>query len=92
MKLKDPNPLDILDKRRVGFCPPHFANVTVPRRYNLEQAICDWIADALSGRFFFGSAIVLDEHNNLSHVYQIGFESKKELSFFMLACPHLKYN
>jgi hypothetical protein len=92
VKLKDPNALDVLGIRRVNFCPPHFANITVAKRYNLEQAICDWITESLNGRFFFGNSIILDDDNNVTPVYQIGFESSKELSFFMLACPHLKYN
>jgi|TARA_B100000035_G_scaffold311337_1_gene320728 hypothetical protein len=92
VKLKDPNPLDVLELRRVKFCPPHFANITVSKRYNMEQAICDWITESLSGRYFFGNSVILDDNNNITQVYQIGFESQKELSFFMLACPHLKYN
>ena len=92
MKLKDPNPLDVLDLRRVKFCPPHFATAEVPRKYNIDRAICDWIEDNLSGRYFFGNAIGIDETKNLSQMNKVGFEHPKELSFFMLACPHLKYN
>ena len=92
MKLKDPNPLDVLDLRRVDFCPPHFITVDVPRRYNIDRAICDWIEDNLSGRYYFGPAIGLDDMRNLTQTIRIGFEQPKESSFFMLACPHLKYN
>ena len=92
MKLKDPNPLDVLDIRRVNFCPPHFATVSIPRRYNLDQAICDWIISNLSGRYFFGNSVHLDEGKNFVPQHYVGFESSKELSFFMLACQHLKYN
>ena len=92
MKLKDPNPLDVLGLRRVQFCPPHFATVDVPRKYNIDRAICDWIEDNLSGRYFFGNTIGFDTMKNLSQFNKVGFEQEKELSFFMLACPHLKYN
>lgn len=94
MKLKDPNPLDILRLRRVKFCPPTFATTDVARRYNLERAICEWIEDHLSGRYFFGQNVGLkedDQMHSIQSVYTVGFESKKELSFFLLACPHLKY-
>ena len=92
MKLKDPNPLDVLGIRRVNFCPPHFATVMVPRRYNIDKAICSWIDDNLTGRYYFGQSIKLDQDNNLNQTNTVGFEQEKELSFFMLACPHLKYN
>lgn len=92
MKIKDPNPLDVLGLRRVTFCPPHFATVMVGRRYNIDRAICDWIEDNLTGRYYFGQSLKLDEENNLSQTNTVGFEQEKELSFFMLACPHLKYN
>lgn len=93
MKLKEPNPLDVLLKRRVGFCPTHFTTTSLKKRYNLEGAICDWIHDNLKGRYFFGQNVQLNkEDNSLGTVYTVGFENGKELSYFMLACPHLKYN
>jgi hypothetical protein len=92
VKLKDPNPLDVLDLRRVDFCPPHFSTVEVSRKYNIDRAICDWIEDNLSGRYFFGHSIGFDKMNNLTQSNVVGFEQDKEMSFFVLACPHLKYN
>ena len=92
MKLKDPNPLDVLGLRRVNFCPPHFATINIERKYNIDRAICDWIEDNLSGRYFFGTSIGFNDMKNLSQLNKVGFEQEKELSFFMLACPHLKYN
>jgi hypothetical protein len=50
-----------------------------------------WIQDNLTGRFFFGINVTLKD-NAISKVYTVGFEKASELSFFMLACPHLKYN
>lgn len=90
-KLKDPNPLDVLDMRRTGFCPPHFSTVNIPKRYNIEQVISEWIDHNLSGRYFLGNNVELDKENKITQVYTVGFESAKEMSFFMLACPHLKY-
>lgn len=92
MKLKDPNPLDVFEMRRVKFCPPHFTTTNIKKRYNIETAIAEWIDSNLSGRYYIGQNIELDADNNLSQVYTLGFESPKECSFFMLACPFLKYN
>jgi len=90
--IKEPNPLDVLNLRRVDFCPPHFSKTEMPRRYNIEAAICDWIEYNLKGRYFFGASVGVNKQNNLEPNYTIGFENAKELSFFMLACPHLKYS
>lgn len=78
--------------RRVDFCPPHFATANFARSYNLEEAIDMWIHQNLKGRFFIGKNVELDEKNSYKNIYTIGFEEQKELSYFMLACPHLKYN
>jgi len=86
------NVLDILEKRRVDFCPPHFSTHSIKRVYNLEKVICQWINDHLSGRYYLGKNIKLDGNNGIEGIYTIGFENPKELSFFMLACPYLKYN
>jgi hypothetical protein len=95
VKLKDPNPFDLLKIRRVKFCPPNFVTTNFPKKYNLERVICEWIDEHLSSRYFFGTNVILNssqEGQSLNSVYTVGFESKKELSFFLLACPHLKYD
>jgi hypothetical protein len=89
--LKEPNPLDIFNLRRTEFCPSHFSTVNIQKRYNLEQSISEWIEYNLKGRFFIGPNVELDNENKIQSVYTVGFENPKELSFFMLACPHLKY-
>lgn len=93
MIIKDPNPLDVLDLRRVTFCPPHFSTTEMPRRYNMEGAICDWIEQNLKGRYFLGQNVTLNKNNNnIETITTVGFENAKEMSYFMLACPFLKYN
>jgi len=92
LKLKDPNPLDILGLRRVSFCPPQFSTVNVTKRYNIEQALSEWIEHHLTGRYFIGNNVELNNENKVHTVYTVGFENSKEMSFFMLACPHLKYS
>ena len=89
--MKRLNPLSVLDKRRAGFCSPHFSTVDVPKRYNLETSLVRWIDLNCKGRYYFGPNTILKE-NTLTSAYTIGFENPSELSYFLLACPYLEYN
>ena len=59
----------------------------MPMTYNLTEAMSNWVNDNLKGRFYIGSTI----DTNYKSTLKIGFEEPKELSYFMLACPLLKY-
>ena len=86
------NPLNVIEVRRVEFCPPYFETVVINPSYNLNVAIDDWIYNNLSGRYYIGQSI--EESSGSTGFRQklkIGFENPSELSYFMLACPHLKY-
>ena len=86
------NPFDILGIRRLNFCPPDFETVNLPRTYNIETAVSEWINDNLSGRYFLGENVTLSKAaDSIPGIYTVGFEETKELRLFMLACPHLKY-
>lgn len=92
-EMKSPNPLDVLGLREVVFLPDHFDYFDIPFRYNLEECVRDWISVNLKGRYFLGKNINLDKQTNkLVNTLTIGFEDPKELSYFMLGCPFLKYN
>lgn len=91
MPLKEPNPLNIFDKRRVEFLPEFFETVDMDRTYNLEESISKWITNNLKGRYFVGARNIFDGSTIVNKV-TVGFENQKELSYFMLACPLLKYN
>lgn len=91
-KLKDPNPLNFYDVRRVKIAPPYFESISLGFDiYNLEHSIGKWIEQNLKGRFYIGRVTELDSDNQYVKVIKIAFEDPKELSFFTLACPHLKY-
>jgi hypothetical protein len=91
-KLTNPNPLNFFEARQVQVLPPHFESVAIGLRlYNLEDSITKWITDNLSGRFYVGSQTILDTQKQYQKVLQVGFEDPKELSYFSLACPFLKY-
>ena len=55
--------------------------------YNLESAIHDWIHDNLKGKFIVTKAMNTEQKS----VMRVGFEDGKEMSYFMLACPLLRY-
>jgi len=89
-KLKEPNYLNLLDMRKVSFLPDHFEQVHLPFRYNVARSIEKWITDNLKGRFYVDHGVHLKD-NTIDNGLHIGFEDTKEMSYFMLACPHLKY-
>lgn len=90
LKHGKPNPLNLLDLRRVRFPARHFHYTTVTRfNPNRSMSIDDWIYQNLNGRYYVGQTIVLDNTNTISYATKIGFEEEKELSFFLLACPDL---
>lgn len=89
---KDPNPLNFFEIRRASIAPPYFEYINVPTRYNLEQSLVKWINQNLKGKFYVGKAIALDSNESTKPVTRVGFEEAKELSYFTLACPYLKYH
>lgn len=90
-KLKEPNPLNFFNLRQLEVPPEHFEYVRLPMKYNLEDALARWIEDHLKGRFYIGKTLGVDSSNQVATFIQVGFEDPKEVSYFTLACPHLKY-
>lgn len=91
LKIKKPNLLDFLNLRQPKIAPPHFQYVYIPVQYNLEETIVRWISCNLKGRFYVGKGTNITKENKILDFLKIGFEEPKELSYFTLACPHLKY-
>ena len=91
IKNNQPNPLNVFEVRQVKSAPPHFEYVNLPMTYNIEGSIVKWVKQNLKHRFYIGKNVALDNDNKLTQVLTVGFEETKDLSFFMLACPHLKY-
>ena len=82
---------DFFEIRRLKFEPPHLATIDLPHTYNMESAISKWIECNLKKRYFLKKAVSLTKENKIESVLRAGFEDPKELSYFVLACPHLKY-
>ena len=89
-KKRTPNPLDYLDMRQLELCPPHFEVTSTEIVYNLESSLTKWIKENLKGRFHVSKDVDI-KSGNVTNVIKVGFEQPKEASYFMLACPHLKY-
>lgn len=91
IKNKKLNPLNIFEVRQVKSAPPHFEYVNLPMTYNIEDSMVKWVNNNLKNRFYIGKNVTLDNNNKLIQVLTVGFEENKDMSYFMLACPHLKY-
>ena len=82
--------MNVFEVRRAKFDPPHFEYANLPITYNLEEGISRWIEHKCKGRYYIQKAVDLVD-NSFTTVLRVGFEDTKEMSYFMLACPHLKY-
>jgi len=91
LRNKEPNKLEVFNCRVTSSAPLHFEYIKIPLKYNLEESISRWIKDHLKGRYYVGRALNVDEKNSVQTVLKVGFEEPKELSYFTLACPLLKY-
>ena len=91
LKNKEPNRLEVFDCREAKSAPLHFEYIKIPLKYNLEDSISKWIKDNLKGRYYVGKSLNVNEEKTVHTVLKIGFEEPRELSYFTLACPLLKY-
>ena len=90
IKKKDPNPLNLFGARQVDLLPPSFHVVEMPETYNTQDSVARWIYDHCKGRFYVGKGIEIKD-SVVKTIVKIGFEDPKESSYFVLACPYLKY-
>ncbi len=86
------NPLDVLNIREVKTLPPHFGKIKVTEADLFDKNIKHWIRTKLKGRFCIAKVPNIESSGNLKSSTFIGFEDHKELTYFMLACPHLRRN
>jgi hypothetical protein len=91
LKIKRPNHLNIYNVRQPNTAPSYFEYIYIPLQYNLKETISRWILNNLKGRFYVSNSLMYTNNKKIEECLQIGFEDPKELSYFTLACPHLKY-
>jgi len=88
---KDSNPLNLLGARQTEMLPPSFKVITMPIVYNTHSSVIRWIYENCKGRFYVGKGLEI-RNGTMGAVIKIGFEDPKESSYFVLACPYLKYH
>lgn len=92
MALKNgvPNPFDYFELRRVEYACPQFKYFTI-NKYSpsLTEIINEWIIKNLNSRYYIGKGILLDKSNTIVYNTRIGFENESEISYFIIACPHI---
>lgn len=86
----DLNPLNVLKERELDYFPPHFVKTSVPNSLFMEDEITNWVNLKLKGRFCYSRIPVVDSSNKMQSNYVIGFEDTKEMTYFLLACPHIR--
>lgn len=86
------NPLNAFGVRRTEFCPPYFETFTMETRFNLSKALNEWIYENCRSRYYIGLTVELSDVVPYKQKIKIGFENPSELSYFIMACPLLKYN
>ena len=86
------NPIDVLNRRETTVLPVHFSKIKVSETDMFDGKVKQWIQTKLKGRFCIVKSPTIDQSGNLKSATVVGFEEQKELTYFMLACPHLRRN
>lgn len=87
----DLNPLNILNQRKVSTLPPHFAKVKVNDDVGIaNNDLENWINNKLKNRYCIVKQPSTNNNGHLKLSTFVGFEDQKELTYFMLACPHFR--
>lgn len=84
------NPLDVLNHRQVKTLPPHFCKSKLTDSNFVDEKITNWVKANLKGRFCIVRSPGVDSKGSFRSSTVIGFEDPKEMTYFMLACPHLR--
>jgi hypothetical protein len=84
------NALDILNQRKLNYVPPQFAKTKVGDTEWQVNDIEKWIQNTLKGRFYLCKYPGIQNDGKMKTSVIVGFEDHKELTYFMLACPHLR--
>ena len=88
----DLNPIDVLKQREIKTLPPHFSKVKIDDFNIFDGSMSAWIANKLKGRYAIVRSPSVDEDGKLKSATFVAFEDQKELTYFMLACPHFRRN
>lgn len=82
------NPNNIFGKRRLEFCPITWTKLQIPKSSNSKiSQVNMWIYDNTKGRYYIEDGLILNKDNKIETVTEIGFENKKDSTYFLMACP-----
>jgi hypothetical protein len=84
------NPLNVFNERFVDSTPIHFVKTKLSGSELIETELIDWIDAKLKGRYSLSYEPEIDSQGKLRLSTFVGFEDQKELTYFILACPHLR--
>jgi hypothetical protein len=85
------NPLNILNQRQLATLPPHFAKIKIADEVALfDDKLVTWINTKLKNRFCIAKQPSVNNNGQLKLATFVGLEDQKELTYFMLACPHFR--
>jgi hypothetical protein len=86
------NALDILNRRQLDSVSPNFAKIKLAEGDLFGTEVETWIKTKLAGRFYIKRQPSVAQDGKLKTATYVGFEDHKELTYFMLACPHIRRN
>jgi hypothetical protein len=86
------NALDILHRRQLDAVAPNFAKIKLAEGDLFGTEVETWIKSKLAGRFYIKRQPSIAQDGKLKTATYVGFEDHKELTYFMLACPHIRRN
>lgn len=87
----DYNPLDLIKERELDWIPVHFSKTVLSEKEEWNRnTIQSWIQSRLRGRFSLVKAPAIDSTDKLKSSLVVAFEDHSEMTYFMLACPHLR--
>jgi len=84
------NELDVISKRKLEFIPAHFVKIKISDKDFHDGKIEEWIKNRLKNRYAFTNCPSIDNQGRLKVATYVAFEDQKELTYFMLACPHFR--
>ena len=86
------NPLTVLGARTLSWIPPHFVKIPITMAaWDANENMKNCIEQKLVGRFSIVSSPQIENTTGKLKISTfVGFEDEKELTYFMLACPHIR--
>lgn len=88
----DLNPLEVLYKRKVSSALPHFSKMKIDKNdwYNESRETENWIRSKLTGRYYIETLPYVNKEDSIDYATFVGLEDPKEMTYFALACPHIR--